>query len=148
MEAILEKTTKEEQRMARESVEKLKSGSKKGKIIQIELKSGQQSLRIPEKAMKMFVAILSNMAEGKATAIVSSDIYISTQQAADFLNVSRPHIVRLLDGGDIPFVKVGTHRRVKFRDLVTFKKKTKRAQERGLKFIIRESQRMGLYDMD
>lgn len=148
MEALLERTTKADQRIARESVEKLKKGSKKGKLIQIELKSGQQPLRIPDKAMKMFIAILSNMAEGKSMAVVSSDIYISTQQAADFLKVSRPHVVRLLEGGDIPFIKVGTHRRVKFKDLVSFEKKLKRNRRDGLGKLVELSQKMGLYDME
>ena len=146
METLLEKISKADQRIARESVEKLKNGSKKGKLIQIELKSGQQPLRIPDKAMKMFITILSNMAEGKSTAVVSSDIYISTQQAADFLKVSRPHIVDLLEGGDIPFLKVGTHRRVRFGDVVAFDKKRKRLQTKALKFLTQQAQELGFYD--
>jgi excisionase family DNA binding protein len=148
MEVLLEKTTKADQRVARESVGQLKKASKSGKPIQINGKPDQQSLRIPDKAMKLLIAILSNMAEGKDTAVVSADTYISTQEAADYLKVSRPHLVDLLEGGDIPFIKVGTHRRVKFSDLIAFGKKLKRSRMQGLKFITQESQRLGLYDVD
>ncbi|HEX3933237.1 MAG TPA: helix-turn-helix domain-containing protein [Puia sp.] len=148
MEALLEKTTKADQQIARASVEKLKKASKSGKSIQISQKPDQQSLRIPEKAMKLLIAILSNMADGKDTAVLSADTYISTQEAADYLRVSRPHLVDLLEGGDIPFVKVGTHRRIKLSDLVAFDKKRKRLMTKGLKFLAKQAQELGLYDID
>jgi excisionase family DNA binding protein len=148
MEVLLEKTTKADQRVAMESVEKLKKASKSGKSIQISQKPDQQSLRIPEKAMKLLIAILSNMADGKDTAVLSADTYISTQEAADYLRVSRPHLVDLLEGGDIPFVKVGTHRRIKLSDLVAFDKKRKRLMTKGLKFLAKQAQELGLYDID
>jgi excisionase family DNA binding protein len=148
MEVLLEKTTKADQRVAMESVKQLKKASKSGKPIQINGKPDQQSLRIPDKAMKLLIAILSNMAEGKDTAVVSADTYISTQEAADYLKVSRPHLVDLLEGGDIPFIKVGTHRRVKFSDLVAFRKKRKRLMTKGLKLLAEQAQELGLYDID
>lgn len=147
MEALLEKTTKADQRIAKESVEKLRKASKNGKTIQISVKPSQQSLHIPEKAMKLLIAILNNMADGKDTAVLSSDTYISTQEAADYLKVSRPHVVRLLEGGNIPFIKVGSHRRIKFSDLVAFDKKLQRSRVRGLKFLAKQAQEMGLYDV-
>ena len=147
MEALLEKTTKSDQRIAKESVEKLRKAAKNGKTIQIGLKPNEQSLHIPEKAMRLLLAILNNMADGKDTAVLSADTYISTQEAADYLKVSRPHVVRMVEAGDIPFIKVGTHRRIKFSDLVAFEKKMKRGQRRALKFITQQDQEMGLYDV-
>jgi len=146
MEVLLEKTSKTDQRIAMESVEELKKASKSGKSIQINGKPDKQSLHIPEKAMKLLIAILSNMADGKDTAVLTADTYISTQEAADYLKVSRPHLVDMLEGGDIPFIKVGTHRRVKFSDLVAFDKKLKRSRMRGLKFLTQQAQELGLYD--
>jgi excisionase family DNA binding protein len=148
MVALLEKTSKADQRIAKESVEKLKKASKNGKSIQISLKPNQQSLHIPEKAMKLLIAILNNMADGKDTAVLSADTYLSTQECADYLKVSRPHLVDLLEEGDIPFIKVGTHRRIKFNDLVAFDKKRRRLQTKGLKILAQEAQRLGLYDID
>jgi excisionase family DNA binding protein len=147
MEALLEKTTKADQQIAKESVEKLKKASKDGKSIQIGVKPNHQSLHIPEKAMKLLIAILNNMADGKDTAVLSADTYISTQEAADYLKVSRPHLVDMLEAGDIPFVKVGTHRRVKFSDLVAFDKKLYKSRMKGLKFLAKQAQELGLYDV-
>src|ERR1700760_2118161 len=123
MEAVLEKTTKADQQIAKESLEKLKKAKKKGEVIQISFKPDRNSLHIPEKAMKLLIAILNNMADGRDTAVLSADTYISTQEAAYYLKVSRPHLVDLLEEEHIPFVKVGTHRRVKLSDLVAFDKK-------------------------
>jgi excisionase family DNA binding protein len=64
------------------------------------------------------------------------------------LKVSRPHLVDLLEKGDTPFIKIGTHRRVKFSDLVAFDKKMRRLQTKGLKILAQEAQRLGLYDID
>jgi excisionase family DNA binding protein len=147
METLLEKTTKADQQIARESVEKLKKAAKSGKMIQISPKPSEQSLHIPEKAMKLLIAILSNMADGKDTAVLSSEKYVSTQEAANYMRVSRPHMVRLLEAGDIPFIKVGSHRRVKFSDMVTFDKKMRSGQKRALKTLAKLDQELGLYDV-
>jgi excisionase family DNA binding protein len=146
MEALLEKTTKADQKIAKDSVGKLRKAAKSGKSIQISLKSNERSLHIPEKAMKLLIAILSNMADGKDTAVLSAETYLSTQEAADYMKMSRPHIVQILEAGDIPYIKVGSHRRVKFSDLVAFDKKLRREQQKGLKELARLSQEMGLYD--
>ena len=147
MEAVLEKTTKADQQIAKESLEKLKKAKKKGEVIQISFKPDRNSLHIPEKAMKLLIAILNNMADGRDTAVLSADTYISTQEAAYYLKVSRPHLVDLLEEGHIPFVKVGTHRRVKLSDLVAFDKKKVDGRRKALKFLAKQAQELGEYDL-
>ncbi|MBI3228790.1 MAG: excisionase family DNA-binding protein [Burkholderiales bacterium] len=71
-------------------------------------------LRLPPKALRMFAELLGAMAQGKAVSLVPRDLEISTQEAAMMLNVSRPHLVRMLEEGKIMFQKVGTHRRLRF----------------------------------
>lgn len=71
-------------------------------------------IKIPNKALYLLVEILGNMAEGKSNAIIQSEEVLSTQQAADILNVSRPYFVKLLEEEQIPYSKAGTHRRVEY----------------------------------
>ncbi len=78
-------------------------------------------LIIPVAAMQMLIEIMQQMALGKPVSIIPSNAELTTQQGADFLNVSRPYFVNLLENNKIPFKKVGTRRRVLFSDLVAFR---------------------------
>jgi len=148
MEALLEKTTREDQRVARISVDKLKKASQKlsqrGKTIEITLEYNHESLRLPSKAINLLSAIVSNMAAGKSMALILSDTTVGTQEAADYLEVSRPYVVRLLEKGEIPFSKVGTHRRIKVSDLVGYQKKMKATRRKQLSFLAKQAQELNL----
>jgi excisionase family DNA binding protein len=148
MEALLGKTTKEDQRIAKTSVDKLKKASQKlsqnGKSIEITLQDSHESLRLPGKALGLLSTIISNMAAGKSMAIILSDATIGTQEAAEYLEVSRPYVVRLLEKGEIPFSKVGTHRRIKISDLVAYQKKMKATRRKQLNFLARQAQELNL----
>mgnify|MGYP000061454792 CR=1 FL=1 len=84
------------------------------------------------------------MAKGKSIALLLSDSEISTQQAADILNVSRPHIVKLLKNGIIPHRKVGTHRRIKLDDLLSYEDKLKKSTRKNLNVLTKEAQKLNL----
>ncbi len=90
------------------------------------------------------VAILGNMAEGKSSTLIPSDAVLSTQQAADFLNVSRPHLVKLLEEGQIPFEKAGTHRSIELNNLVAYKKNLKTNRNEKLEFLTKQAQNLNL----
>ncbi|MBN9384112.1 MAG: helix-turn-helix domain-containing protein [Chitinophagaceae bacterium] len=148
MEALLEKTTREDQRIAKTSVDKLRRASQKlsqkEKSVEIMLPHSHESLRLPSKAISLLSTIISNMAAGKSMAIILSDTTVGTQEAADYLDVSRPYVVRLLEKGEIPYSKVGTHRRIKVSDLVAYQKKMKAARKKQLNFLARQAQELHL----
>jgi excisionase family DNA binding protein len=79
------------------------------------------TVTIPAAAYKLLVEILAQMAEGNAVSIVPIQKEITTQEAADILNVSRPYLVKLLESGKIPYRKVGTRRRVLTTDVLDYK---------------------------
>ena len=148
MESILEKTTREDQRIARTSVDQLRKASQKlgesDKFIEIRIQNNLESVRLPRKAIRLLTTIISSMAAGKSMALISADATVGTQEAADYLEASRPYVVRLLEKGEIPFSKVGTHRRIKVSDLVAYQKKMKSTRRKQLNFLAQQAQELNL----
>jgi excisionase family DNA binding protein len=73
---------------------------------------GDEDLTVPRHAAELLMRILSSMAAGKPVTVIPDHAELTTQQAADLMNVSRPHVIKLLDEQKIQFRMVGTHRRV------------------------------------
>ena len=148
MEAVLERTTKEDQSIAKSSVTRLLETSQAlghaDAFVEIKVQGTEVFLRIPTKALSLLVTIVGNMAEGKSITLIASDAVLSTQQAADFLHVSRPHLVKLLEEGQIPFEKAGTHRRIELNHLVAYKKKLKENRNEKLDFLAKQAQDLNL----
>jgi excisionase family DNA binding protein len=81
------------------------------------------AVKIPTAAFRLLVDVLSEMAQGNAVSMIPVHAELTTQEAADMLNVSRPHLIKLLSSGAIPFHKTGTHRRIRYQNLVNYKDK-------------------------
>ena len=88
--------------------------------------------------------ILAQLADGNAVKVVPIHAELTTQEAADLLNVSRPHLVRLLEDGMLPFHKTGKHRRIRFADLMQFKGRRDQASEQAMEELTTQAQELGM----
>ncbi len=107
--------------------------------------NGEQ-ITIPDSVYQVLHQVVHAMASGKVVSVVIQDRELTTQKAADFLKVSRPHLIKLLEQKEIPHIMVGTHRRVRFEDLVKYKKQRDSKRQEGLKQFTQFLEDEGFYD--
>jgi excisionase family DNA binding protein len=101
-----------------------------------------ESVLVPTSALRLFLKLLTEMANGNAVTLIPTHAELTTQQAADLLNVSRPYMAKLLDEGKIPGRTVGKYRRVRFDDLMAFKQKDDEARAKVLDQLSAEAQEL------
>ncbi len=99
---------------------------------------------LPAFAVRILKDILAEVAQGHAVALFPVHAELTTQQAADLLNVSRPYLIGLLEEGQIPFRRVGQHRRVRFDDLMTFKRQDDESRHRIADDLTADAQEPGM----
>lgn len=110
------------------------------------LKSDGQEIEIPSIVTKILYEIITILSKGGALTIIPMEKELTTQQAADILNVSRPFLVNLLENGEIPFHKTGTHRKIFMKDLREYKEQINKNRTNKINEIVNLSQEYGLYD--
>ena len=144
----VKKPSKEDQITAIKSYKALVSTLEELKttVPEIEIEETNEKIKIPLEALKLLAKILKAMSEGKPISLVPVATEMTTQAAAEFLGCSRPHVVKLLETGEIEFTKVGRHRRVKFEDLKKFRIDLKKTQREKLIEIMKSDEEAGLYD--
>jgi len=102
-------------------------------------------LELPDIVVELLLTLLRTLAAGKGMSIIPMDAELTTQEAADFLSVSRPFVVDLLEAGQIKYRKVGTHRRIRFEDLLAYKEASIKDRSKALEELtsIAQKQKLG-----
>jgi len=103
-----------------------------------------EDLILPGYAINLLLAMLTEMSKGNAITVMPIHAELSTQETAELLNVSRPHLVDLLEQGKIPFRKVGTHRRVLAKDVFDYKQRIDEARLKALDDLAAQAQELGM----
>ncbi len=144
---IQKKPTKEERRIALESYDALASTLEQLNTNnpEIEIEETRQKIKIPLSALKLLAQILKATSQGNPISIVPQATEMTTQAAAELLGCSRPHLVKLLESGEIQHTKVGKHRRVKYEDVVAYKQSAKAKQKALIIEIMKADEESGLY---
>lgn len=107
--------------------------------------TGDDALVVPREAAVLLAQILGYLANGEGVNVMPDSAELTTQQAAEFLNVSRPYLIKLLETEQIPFRRVGTHRRIRFRDLRLYRSRDDMERRQAADELTQLSQDLGLY---
>ncbi|WP_030008102.1 helix-turn-helix domain-containing protein [Picosynechococcus sp. NKBG042902] len=113
--------------------------------LHIQISEGnEERIDIPSGAFRLLQEILVQMAGGNAVTLIPIHAELTTQEAADILNVSRPFLIKLIENQEMPYRKVGTHRRILFKDVMDYKQKIDSQRMQALDELTQEAQELGL----
>ena len=134
----------ETSRAAGEALRSLSNHEATGLVVRVREHREAAEIELPPELVPLLVEVLGQIANGNGVRVVPVHAELTTQQAADLLNTSRPYLIKLLETGTIPFHLTGTHRRVKLGDLLAYKR-VRDAERRGvLDELTAEAQELGL----
>jgi len=117
-----------------------------GEVRPVFLTASGDVVEFPKAINDLFVSVVQAVSQQHAVFLMQEDEALTTQAAANYLGISRQFFVRLLDQNELPFHRVGTHRRVFFKDLVAFQLKRTQQRKAGLDQMTEELVDAGLYD--
>lgn len=138
--------SKSDVELARSSGRRLASYVRKGQALKLHVRDAdrEEAIDLPAGAVKLLMAVLEDMALGRAVTVVPQDAELTTQQAADMLNVSRPFLIGLMEERRLPYRMVGTHRRVRFEDVLRYKEASDIERRKVLDELAAQAQELGL----
>jgi excisionase family DNA binding protein len=144
----INKPNKDDQQLAMASYDALAAvlQQMKGTHTEIEIEETQEKIKIPLSALRLLGDILHAMSLGRPFTVAPVAAEVTTQMAAELLGCSRPHIVKLLETGQLSFTKVGKHRRLQLEDVLQYKKQMKQTQKQQLIDLMKSDEEAGLYD--
>jgi excisionase family DNA binding protein len=105
-----------------------------------------ERLELPDSVYQLLKDIVRNMQLGRAVVLVPENQQLTTQRAADLLGVSRPHLIKLLESGELPYHKVGSHRRIYLKDVIAYQRRRDAERKAALNRMAKEALEAGLYD--
>ena len=133
--------------IARATADALDSHASKRTTLRVQVtEAGREvtTLDVPASAIPLITAVLRELGAGKAVTVLGDDAEITTQEAADLLNVSRPYLVGLIEKGELPARKVGPRRRLLLADVLTYRTETKAKRRDALRELAALDQELGL----
>lgn len=149
--ALLDQTTEPlvadeaEAVIARAAAEKLKAVAEARQDIKVVVKDNPKIVvPLPARAVELIFRVLESMGQRVPISVIPHEAELTTQQAADYLNVSRPHLISLLDKGEIDHRMVGRHRRVRFGALLDYERKSREHRKAALEEMAAEARRLNL----
>lgn len=137
--------TEEEARLARESARTLSPYSSKPREMRLQIVDDGhpgETVTLPPVVVDLLNRILTQLAAGNALTLIPRHAELTTQQAANFLNVSRPFLVGLLEKGELRYRKVGTHRRIAFQELYAYRERSLKEGHDRLDELAAEAQEL------
>ncbi len=150
MTALLERTitpTEEDRRLASESSQLMETVSTLLHDVRLQFLDAdapRNAISLPAPALRLLNEILKEMAKGNAVTLIPTNAMLTTQEAADIMNVSRPFFIGLLEAGKMPYQRLGSHRRILFKDLMDFKEKTDAARAEAMRQLTEEAQELDM----
>ncbi len=102
------------------------------------------TVRLPTSALRLLLDVLTEIGQGNAVSIIPIHAELTSQEAADVLNVSRPFLVQLLEKGEMPYRKIGTHRRVRYQDVIEYKQRVDADRRRALDELAAQAQELNM----
>ena len=113
-------------------------------VVRIRIEEDDNVLTLPRAAVEVFTQVLAYMAAGRGVVVVPADAELTTQEAADLLNVSRPYLIGLLEAGAIEYRKVGKHRRIKAASLMEYLRNDDQRRRQAADELSSLTQEMGM----
>ncbi|MES2797405.1 MAG: helix-turn-helix domain-containing protein [Bacteroidota bacterium] len=140
MKSIINYSNKKDQVLAKTMLKSIVNSKTESKKIALNILGESNQFVLPNEASELIIALLKDIAKGN----LSPAKLLSTQEASDLLGVSRPYLVKLLERDEIPFIKVGSHRRVSHDDVLSYKNKMVGKRNKQIKFLQKQAQELKL----
>jgi excisionase family DNA binding protein len=136
----------QESTAARQSMQRLARYARENQSLTLRVTDAdhEDPIELPAGAVAMLMDILSAMAAGRGVTLIPVDAELTTVQSAEILNVSRPYLIKLLEEGQIPYRKVGKHRRIRMEDIMNYKRAIDKRREAVLDQLAAEAQEQDL----